>query len=277
MPGLYVDKTISRRQRREKIIRGRKPSRRLTIIADATISGWVKQMAMDVAEASDLLQSVGPVEAQSILNNIRDKWRGLLNGRTETFVRQWATAVSEAQSAVFQESIEKAIGVDRALIIDGPALQYALDASSMDAVQLIKSVPDNFFDDIQRATLNYYQGVPFPEDRTLVEEIQQMTGHTFERARLIARDQTSKIHIAVTRARNEEVGIEEYIWRTVGDERVAGSPSAPETNRVHGNHYKRNGKKFRWDSPPHDGHPGFAINCRCIAEPVVNVESLRYV
>ena len=277
MPGLYVNKTISRRQRREKIIRGRRPSRRLTIIADATINGWAKQMAMDVAEVSDLLQTVGPVEAQSILNNIRDKWRGLFSGRTETFVKQWSTAVSEAQSAVFQESIEKAIGVDRALIIDGPALQYALDTSSMDAVQLIKSVPDNFFDDVQRATLNYYQGIPLPEDRTLAEEIQQLTGHTFERARLIARDQTSKIHIAVTRARSEEIGVEEYIWRTAGDERVAGSPTAPETNRIHGNHYKRNGKKFRWDSPPHDGHPGFAINCRCIAEPVIDIEALKFV
>ena len=94
---------------------------------------------------------------------------------------------------------------------------------------------------------------------------------------LIARDQTSKINTAVNQARQTEIGIEEYIWRTCKDSRVVGAPGGkwPEGNATHGNHYKREGVKYRWDTPPYDGHPGYAINCRCYPEPVIIPENLR--
>lgn len=58
-------------------------------------------------------------------------------------------------------------------------------------------------------------------------------------------------------------GIEEYIWRTAGD------------NRVRPAHILRNGKKFKWDRPPLDGHPGMAIRCRCVAIPVIDLDNLK--
>jgi len=47
-----------------------------------------------------------------------------------------------------------------------------------------------------------------------------------------------------------------YTWHTVGDGNVRPS------------HAERNGKVYSWDSPPDDGHPGEAYNCRCTAEDV---------
>jgi len=47
-----------------------------------------------------------------------------------------------------------------------------------------------------------------------------------------------------------------YTWHTVGDGNVRPS------------HAERNGKVFSWDTPPDDGHPGEAYNCRCTAEDV---------
>ena len=45
----------------------------------------------------------------------------------------------------------------------------------------------------------------------------------------------------------------QYIWQTMGD------------NRVRAHHQAREGAIFFWDNPPDDGHPGQAAGCRCQA------------
>ncbi len=47
-----------------------------------------------------------------------------------------------------------------------------------------------------------------------------------------------------------------YMWRTKGDKQV----------RLE--HAMREGRVFRLENPPQDGHPGSAYNCRCLAEPM---------
>lgn len=66
---------------------------------------------------------------------------------------------------------------------------------------------------------------------------------------LIAADQISKLDGELTQLRQQSVGIEEYEWVTVGDDRVR-----PD-------HRALSGRRFRWDSPPSIGHPGGPVNC----------------
>ncbi len=61
----------------------------------------------------------------------------------------------------------------------------------------------------------------------------------------------------VSRERQQAAGLEEYIWRTVGD------------SDVRPDHRAREGMRFRYDNPPPDGHPGTPWGCRCFAEPVL--------
>ncbi len=61
----------------------------------------------------------------------------------------------------------------------------------------------------------------------------------------------------INQLRQEDLGIELYIWRSQGDAKVRDSHAANDA------------RVFRWDSPPEDGHPGTAHNCRCYAEPVL--------
>jgi SPP1 gp7 family putative phage head morphogenesis protein len=76
------------------------------------------------------------------------------------------------------------------------------------------------------------------------------------RARLIARDQVSKLNGELTMIEQLDVGVTDYIWRTSEDERVR------ET------HIAKNGVRFQWTTPPPDtGHPGWDFQCRCTAEP----------
>ncbi|MFX4789475.1 minor capsid protein, partial [Acinetobacter baumannii] len=85
--------------------------------------------------------------------------------------------------------------------------------------------------------------------------IKQLGLSTDYRARLIASDQMGKINGQINQARQLSMGVETYTWQTAKDERVR-----PD-------HQHKQGKTFRWDSPPEGGHPGQPIRCRCTALP----------
>ncbi len=82
------------------------------------------------------------------------------------------------------------------------------------------------------------------------------------RTKVIARDQVNKLNGQLTQARQENLGITHYVWRTSGDE------------RVRDRHVELNGQRFAWDSPPPDGHPGSPVQCRCVAEAVLNLDAI---
>lgn len=87
--------------------------------------------------------------------------------------------------------------------------------------------------------------------------IRERSGMARRRADLIARDQMGKAVSQLNQKRMQSLGVDKYIWRTVGDERVRDE------------HAARDGETFSWSDPPEDGHPGEPINCRCSAEPVL--------
>lgn len=78
------------------------------------------------------------------------------------------------------------------------------------------------------------------------------------RAKLIARDQITKYAAQVNEAQQRRAGVDRYTWRHSRSRRNARAT-----------HVHRDGRVFRWDRPPADGHPGQAIQCRCTAEPVL--------
>lgn len=62
----------------------------------------------------------------------------------------------------------------------------------------------------------------------------------------------------------QPIGMDSYVWRTCGDEKVRDG------------HRALDGRVFRWDNPPiedphtgHRAHPGEAMNCRCTAIPLI--------
>lgn len=135
-------------------------------------------------------------------------------------------------------------------------------------VQLIQSLGEEFFDKLEDDILKAYAGGARHEQLSKV--IRERYNVSARRAALIARDQMGTLSSKLAQAKQQEAGCIGYIWRTSQDERVVGNPSGmyPRGNDRHGNHHDREGVFFRWDQPPHDGHPGEAINCRCTAEPV---------
>ena len=130
---------------------------------------------------------------------------------------------------------------------------------------LIKSVDSEIMDKV-RYTLS--QKIIDAADKKILQEelirdIRTLTGVSEKRAALIGADQVGKLNGMLTRYRQQSAGIERYIWVTRGDDRVRLA------------HKSRHGVSYRWDSPPPGGHPGEAIRCRCVAQPLIDEQSFR--
>lgn len=154
----------------------------------------------------------------------------------------------------FQKINQSVFGID--IFVDQPFLRDQLELFARQNAQLIESITEQELLQVSGVVeRGLLQGSTFTD---VARELSKRAGITGRRATLIARDQTQRLNSSLTRLRQESIGVEEYIWRTVGDERVRPT------------HRANNGKTFRWDRPPSvTGHPGNDINCRCIPEPVL--------
>ncbi len=244
--------------------------RRLNLLWDRLLlpaSERVRQMVRDrvggAAIAQYLDQVLREVETQYDL-------------AADDIAARWQSSVDERTRIAMQSALQRSLGVDIRAIVDDPTVADALAMGGHEAASLIKTIPGEYLGQVARAVADNFQGVDLPEGRSLLEQIQHLGQVDRKRARLIARDQTSKLTGVLNRTRQNSIGISEYIWRTVKDNRVVGKPGGryPKPSKAHGNHYERDGKVFRWDSPPPDGHPGWAIQCRCYAEPVVDIRGI---
>lgn len=120
-------------------------------------------------------------------------------------------------------------------------------------VDLIKSLPDRYFDDIKTRVYQAIDAGTRHED--LANDLAGRYEIPIEQAKLIARDQVGKLYGSLNGQRQQNLGITGYFWRGVLD------------NRERAEHEDREGQRFTWDDPPDDGHPGEPVQCRCYAEP----------
>ena len=104
-------------------------------------------------------------------------------------------------------------------------------------------------------------GIPEDEiEERLIAFLQKQAEVEGNRAVLIGSDQVGKLNGRLMEYWQRSAGIEEYRWQTMMDDRVRPA------------HADRQGLIFRWDNPPDDGHPGMAIRCRCVADPVIPLD-----
>lgn len=145
-------------------------------------------------------------------------------------------------------------------------------------VELIKTISPQYFQDLTQAIGANFRGQSQKSAKSLAGRIQDIGGISDRRARFIARDQTAKVTSSLAHARSQALGADQYIWRTAEDQRVVGTPGGvwPKASKAHGNHFKRNDKTYFYNKPFADGLPGQAPNCRCVAEPVIDIEKILF-
>lgn len=221
--------------------------------------------------------NLGAVEAANALEEMLHKWEGM---DAKTIAEAWVAATDGFAKKRLADRVANTLGVQAAYILDDESVRYAMQLMAHQTANRIVDVPREYIQNVARAAIQNFQHIPFPEGRTLTQEIMHENRMTFERARMIARHQTSVINSAVNQARQTAIGIEEYYWSSSNDERTVGNPGGhyPHGNKTHGNHWERDyrhngGKAYRWDEPFEDGHPGHAINCRCVS--LAKLDTLR--
>lgn len=160
----------------------------------------------------------------------------------------------------FIATVKQGMGIDIQAAVNqqnvGPVLRRRIRKN----VELIKSIPENYWDDVEgvlRAGIDKGEEGQslFTVARDILVQIEDKEKIAIRRAKFIARDQMNKLNADLAQARQKALGIESYIWRTAKDARVGDD------------HKPLEGKVFRWDKPPSTGHPGQRPNCRCVAEP----------
>lgn len=103
----------------------------------------------------------------------------------------------------------------------------------------------------------------------LIQSIQQEQGVSYNKAKFLARQETSLMVSKYRQIRYEEIGVRKYQWSTSHDERVR-----PD-------HKALQGRIFRFDEPPITdratgarNNPGEDFNCRCVAIPVLSTVNM---
>jgi SPP1 gp7 family putative phage head morphogenesis protein len=169
----------------------------------------------------------------------------------EVLAEEFARRTATHQRVQLNRQVKAALGAD--VFIADRGLQDAVDGFVSENVSLITDITRDLASKIEQAvTRAVTSATPHPK---LAKELEERFGFAEKRARLIARDQVGKFYGAVNAKRQQDLGADRYVWRTVNDQRV----------RLE--HRARDGQVFKWSDPPDDGHPGQPILCRCYAEP----------
>lgn len=137
--------------------------------------------------------------------------------------------------------------------------------------KLINSIVSTYTDKLQNIVSNAVQRGSLYKD--VQQEIKKLYNTTDTRAKFIAVNEVGNLNAITTKVRQQEAGISAYRWSTSKDERVRSS------------HKVNEGKLFFWNSskagkingmdvlPSPAFHPGMDYRCRCVAIPVIDMES----
>lgn len=266
----------NRLRKRIRVLRGVKPSRKIELWYKAELLKIVTALRRETeAELLPTLQQIVPAlnktsdsitrdaiiprrPIETSLTKLAQKFGGI-----EETANRLAIAAAQRSLAETDKRLAAVIGesmkVDISAALSNSGTIHSVVSSAVQAnVDLIKSIPTQYFERIEKTVWdNMVDGVRFED---LAAKIQGIADVTESRAKLIARDQTSKMNGAFNEARQTSVGIDKYIWSTSGDERVREE------------HAANDGKIFDWNDPPATGHPGEDIQCRCVALPYVELD-----
>jgi SPP1 gp7 family putative phage head morphogenesis protein len=207
---------------------------------------------------------------------------GVFASHAERLASSTVSMTESETTKAFLESVNRAVGVDMTHVIGNEGLSDYIEAAAHENAQLIKSIPQEYFTDIQSAVIGGIRNGDAPSK--IIKTIRAKTEATYNRAKLIARDQTAKLTSEINEQRQTNAGIKYYRSVDSGDERVSGRPGGKYPNAkiscwaIARQDIGYGPGVYRWDTGASYGgqtglHPGkHHIQCRCTASPVFEWE-----
>jgi SPP1 gp7 family putative phage head morphogenesis protein len=257
------------------------------VLPNAGVEAWYARELARMTEAMNkaalreiekLFRAEGGNLGYSEDASLSSQARIAMNGLRRIFSRLFAKKADDlADAMIAKASRANAAGVGASLkelsgglsiktdFISGK-LKETLKAAVAENVGLIRSIPQRYLDQAEGAVMRSITTGNGMAD--LVPELQRLGGITVTRARFIARDQTNKANMVLTRGRLQAAGIRHFQWVHTGRSR--------EPRPLH---EWLNGQVFAFDDPPvidgktgKKGFPGDLINCKCRMRPYVKLE-----
>ena len=140
-----------------------------------------------------------------------------IEDRAKLLATRFVNTVHYQNKTQFTRNFKNAFDVDLSSIIEKEILGDTLSVAIQQNVELIKSIKNDFINDIGSSVFaNYKSGFRHGE---LINEIRARGNVSYSRAKLIARDQTAKVNADFEEERNKKLGFDIYKWKGAGDER----------------------------------------------------------
>lgn len=213
-------------------------------------------------------QDASPVsQARIRLSQLSDTWQKRFNELAKKAVARMIHRIEKNAQVTLATSLQE---VAKHIEIDtrqsDARLQEIISASTQEAAQLIKRIPEQYLTAVQGAVMRSITTGNGMAD--LVPFLEEKYQGDIKWARHVAMDQTRKAYASISQHKLRKLGCESYIWVHSGGSRY------PRKD-----HEEMDGNQYRWDDPPiidertgERGTPGQAIFCRCIAKPVFSFE-----
>ena len=165
-----------------------------------------------------------------------------------------------------RESVAKfrrVLGVDITPLLTRGVVADAMRQRIPVNVALIKTLCSKHKRQLRDKLIEYLRDRPFDRE-AVTQMLWKQGGVSGYSLRRIARDQTTKAIGYLTELRQTGAGVTRYEWSTSNDIRVRPT------------HVANSGQTFFWSDPPLEtGHPGWDIQCRCVAIPLLSPDDRK--
>lgn len=192
------------------------------------------------------------------------KWQQLFDRTAEQIAQFLVRQLDRYSSASVKKSLQQMSEQITIPFEPSQGLQDKIKDAISANVALIKSIPQEYHKRIETAVMAAVS-TGGKDAKTVIDEVSAIGRSTDSRAKLIADDQTRKVTSLLNSERMKEAGVKQFQW-------VHSSGSA-EPRPLHVEYDRQ---IFDLDDPPvidertgERGMPGYLINCRCKAIPVL--------
>jgi SPP1 gp7 family putative phage head morphogenesis protein len=237
----------------------RKKLQALIVEMDNSVVYWLR--AAYRANEPVMAQDRTPAdELRDAIRKLAKRWQKNFDEAAPALAEYFAQAVADRSGGALMAILKKAGFTVKFKMTR--AMRDVMAATVGQQVSLIKSIPSRYFTNIEGLVMRSVQtGRDLGQ---LTKDLQEQFGVTHRRAAFIARDQNNKATASMTRARQDELGLNEAIWVHSG----GGKHPRPTHVAMHGKKYDVN--KGMWDSAVNRWiFPGEEINCRCISRSII--------
>lgn len=155
----------------------------------------------------------------------------------------------------FVTAIRRASNVDLGAVLSTSDLEDIMAAATRRNVALIRGLNEDMRRNVERVVFDAWN--ENSSAAKLTRTLKKDLGFAPARAKLIGRDQISKLAGELDRARHADAGLDKFQW-------IHSQLPNPRED-----HLSWHGQIFSWARPPNGVIPGQEINCRCRAAAVI--------